>query len=358
MIEQRVIYADILRIVAIIGVIIIHTAGPLRLQMNTIELSWWWISNIFNSATRWSVPIFVMVSGLVLLDPRKEESIKTFLSKRLTRVLIPFIFWGIFYTILMYRTNIIENQALPLLEIFESFITGSIYFHFWFVYMLLGLYFLTPIIRVYVKNTDSNNLKYFLILWFVANGVFVFFEKISEITIGLDLIFVQGFIGYFILGHYLHITKLNKKQSSLAYVLSIISVIITVLGTFIVTTNNGGIYDGAFTDYLSPTVILMSPGIFIAFKNYDWNKVFENRKSNHKKVSMKNVLEFSSLSFGIYLIHPLVMSLISLDSSPIYIDATLINPLFGIPITALITLLISFWIIKILKRIRFLRKLV
>lgn len=135
--KQRIIYADILKITAIIAIIFLHSATPLVYEFNSIKLSWWWIANIFDSATRWGVPIFVMVSGMLLLNPKKKESIREFLSKRLNRVLIPLIFWGIVYTIWKYKNLIIEGQPLPIIRIIGSFYTGSVFYHLWFIYMIL-----------------------------------------------------------------------------------------------------------------------------------------------------------------------------------------------------------------------------
>lgn len=349
--KQRIIYVDILKIVAIMGVIILHSAAPLTYQLNSIKLSWWWISNFFESSMRWAVPIFVMVSGMLLLDPKKEESIKIFLIKRFNRVLIPFIFWGIVYTIWNYKYIIVSKQSLPILKIIESFITGPIYFHLWYIYIILGLYISTPIIRIYIKNTDIDNLKYFLIIWFITNGVFNFIQTISGIKIGINLNFFLGYVGYFILGYYLHITKFNKKQINYVYFLSLICFIVTIIGTFILTKTNDGILKETFYEYLSPNVILMSIGIFIFIKNFNWIKLFENRNSLFGNININNIiLEVSSLSFGIYLIHPLIMLFINLSILPIKINAMLINPLFGIPFTALLTLLISFVILKVLKK--------
>ena len=343
--NNYIIYADILRIVAIVAVIILHSAGPLLYEFNSIKLSWWWIGNIFNSVTRWCVPIFVMISGLLLLNPSKDESIKYFISKRFNKVLIPFIFWGLIYTLLKYRAEIIENQTLPILKIIGNFVIGPMN-HLWFIYMLLGLYLLTPILRIYIKNSSQKDLKYFLILWFITNAVFGFIESISKIKIGLDLNFFYGYIGYYILGYYLDIVILSKKQIYLAYLAFIISLFVTIIGTFILTKSNGGHYSAIFHDYLSPNLIFMSIGIFIAFKNYNWGPIFKNRDYIYNKI-----LELSSLTFGIYLIHILILNLISFKFMPIKITAMLINPLFGIPFTALVTFVISCIAIKCLRRV-------
>lgn len=213
-----------------------------------------------------------------------------------------------------------------------------------------GLYILTPIIRIYVKNSDLNNLRYFIFIWFMANGVFHFIQEIWNIKIGVDLSFFLGFVGYYILGYYLHIITLNNKQINFMYFLSIIGFVAAIFGTYILTKNNDGVLNEAFYEPLSPNVILMSSGVFIFIKNYNWNDLIGNQKVIMNKINIYNIAEFSSLSFGIYLIHVLILEIISLGFLPIKIDAMFINPVIGIPFTAILTLLISYYIIKTLKR--------
>lgn len=84
------------KIVAMFAVVIVHVAATFVLN-SPIGSSNWWVGNLYESAARWSVPVFVMLSGALLLHPNKQESLSVFYKKRLSRILVPLIFWSLFY---------------------------------------------------------------------------------------------------------------------------------------------------------------------------------------------------------------------------------------------------------------------
>jgi len=92
------IWLDNSRIVAIYAVVFLHVSAAVVLG-NEVGTEYWWIGNIYDSAMRWCVPTFVMISGALLLDPDKQEDLKTFYAKRLSRILIPILFWSAFFSI-------------------------------------------------------------------------------------------------------------------------------------------------------------------------------------------------------------------------------------------------------------------
>ena len=121
----------------------------------------WVVANLYDSVSRWSVPVMVMISGLLLLDPQKEYPIKIFFKKRFNKILIPLVFWSIVYTIWKYKTGIIAWQPLPAGLILKSFIDGTVFYHLWFVYMIIGLYISTPILRIFIKHATRERYEIF-----------------------------------------------------------------------------------------------------------------------------------------------------------------------------------------------------
>jgi surface polysaccharide O-acyltransferase-like enzyme len=127
----RLIYLDWLRVLATFAVVAIHaTAGYVSNLLPGQEISWH-IGNFFESLTRWAVPGFVMISGALLLNDKRELSFQEFFKKRTSKVFIPFIGWSfLFYLYGVYAgyfpTSIIEGIKL--------FINNGITYHFWFLY--------------------------------------------------------------------------------------------------------------------------------------------------------------------------------------------------------------------------------
>ena len=76
---QRFYNLDIIRLFATIAVIILHVAASM--SSFNYSTSDWMAGNIYFSLTRWCVPVFIMLSGILLLDPSKEYSNKVFFQK-------------------------------------------------------------------------------------------------------------------------------------------------------------------------------------------------------------------------------------------------------------------------------------
>lgn len=340
--KDRILYIDILRIISILAVITIHVSSSFFKNINVD----WMAANFYDSFSRWSVPIMVMVSGFLLLDPQKEYSIKIFFKKRVNKILIPLIFWGIVYTIWKYKTGIIEGQSLPIMLILKSFIDGTVFYHLWFIYMIIGLYISTPILKIYIKHATRNDIKYFLIVWFLSSNIIDIFMKRIHIGSLIDLHLFTGFVGYYILGHYLKDLEYDKKWTiSLPYVLFISGFLITLVGTYIISLNKG-LFDGIFYNYFALNVLMMSIGIFILVKDIEWSKTVKN-------IYLKNfILDVGPLAFGIYLIHALILQWLN---SLIKIK---LNPIIDIPLTVILVASISYILIKIMKKLPLIEKAV
>lgn len=346
--KSRIIYLDILRIISIFAVIFIHIATSINFKYGHINFDWWWVGNFYNSFSRWCVPILVMVSGILLLDPKKDDGIKTFLKKRFNKLVIPLLIWGVIYTIFKFRENILQGYSLPWLAIAKSFVIGPTYFHLWFLYMLLGLYLLTPVLKIFIKNASRNYIRYFLILWFISTGIILFSSKFAGIKPSIEVYFFTGFVGYYVLGYYLKDLNIEKKNRILIYIAAIASGILTMFGTYILTQNKGTFVD-IFNTYYSPNVMMMSVGMFIFVKNINWNNLLQNNYQL-KKI----ILYVSSLSFGIYLIHPMLIELIK----PFRFYSEAFPPLLGIPIVSIIIMLASGIIIGVMKKNSILNRMV
>ena len=136
-----------LRVLATIIVVVIHTSGGVLFHYNTIPHSSWWIGNVISNFGRFSVPVFVMISGALLLG--REIDLFPFLQKRFVRVWIPFTIWVIIY---VFYHNIFERNPYSFSKAFVDYLTmgGGLYGHLWFIYMILGLYLLTPFINYFL----------------------------------------------------------------------------------------------------------------------------------------------------------------------------------------------------------------
>lgn len=207
--NERNFALDLLRVAACFLVIVQHASEYFYIgdsgSVVTGDNTFW--VGIMTSYGRISVPLFVMISGFFLLP--MKDSTSTFFKKRFTRVLYPFIIWCIVYAVyfVFHRNDSWLQVGLNILQIPVNF--GTQVGHLWYIYMLIGLYLLVPILSPWLKSCSRNELRGYLLLWGVTTFLpyihLIFPEVLGECFWNSSplLYYFTGFSGYLILGHYI-----------------------------------------------------------------------------------------------------------------------------------------------------------
>ncbi|MEG0135375.1 MAG: acyltransferase family protein [Cetobacterium sp.] len=283
---------DCLRIIAVVMVIVIHlSAGYIVDNMDTPNFNFT-VANFFDSISRTCVSIFVLLSGGFLLENNNNKSYKEFYNKSFKKVGIPTLIWSLVYVLYSYIRGILIMKITGISfdffkPLFDWFL-GVPFYHLWYLYMLFGLYAVTPIL-IRLKNDigDRSFMKVGITLLIL--GIIV--SKFSNLY---WLVQFTKYLGYFILGYSL---KIYKNKSPLFYFLIFIisSITIFILTEIIIRGNiwNKTLY---FYQDLSPFVIISALSLYISFINMNIIKY-----------------DFSSLakySFNIYLIHAFFLEMI------------------------------------------------
>lgn len=347
-VENRVYYLDVLRFIACIAVVMIHTTSEYVLK--DFGSADFWIGNILNSISRFGVPIFVMISGCLMLDKRYNCTNQK-LIKHIRKMIVFFIFWSAIYVI-FYQIIVpllIKHEQINIVKIFLTFVKG--HFHLWFIYMIIGLYLILPLLRLWVKDENKKYIEYFIILAIVfsfflpqlvsvASNYTSVFKNINDIIDKVDLKYVGGYTTYFILGWY--INNYGIKHKKMLYILGTISLAITIISTFILSITTGKAIQmyGNF----NINVLLYSLMIFSLIKD-----VFYNKNGSNKMVST-----ISKYSLGIYAMHPLIIDVINKLLIKIDINMALIN----VPIVYILTLIISVSVSFLMSKIPILKNTV
>lgn len=334
---NRIVWTNNLRVLATISVIFLHVSGQILIQYGTVSNFVWWIGNLYDGSVRFCVPVFVMLTGALLLP--KTYKLSEFLRKRFLRIILPFLFWSFVYILFALNTKLLQNHNITTLEIITwalDLLKSGSSTHLWYIYMIIGIYLFIPILSKWIQNSDEKLILYFLIIWLID---MILSQPIFEnFNTDIDLSYFSDFIGYLVLGYYLSIKtfKYSKKTINIAAILLIFTgIIITILGTYFLSCNDGK-FNQYFYGYLTTNTLIVSIGIFVIFKNWD--------STNPK---LLNIVDFiSKYSYGIYLVHVLVL----LYLSKIGIDYSLMNPIFSIPITSFLCLMFSILIIYVLNK--------
>ena len=323
-----------LRVFATICVIFIHTSGGALMRFGKIADQTWWASNLISGVGRFTVPAFVMISGALLLG--REIDLFTFLQKRFLRVWVPFTIWVVIY--IAYH-NIFEHNPISFKNAFMGYLSGGNgqYGHLWFVYMILGLYLFTPIINYFILKATEIEFVYLIILGFISTTVFMFFKEFFKLNIFLDISNFGSYLGYFVTGYYFK----NKQFAIGKYgylAVFILAYLATVIGTFWLSSQNGK-YCRYFYDYFSPNTVIMTFSIFMFFKS-----------ALNKELLPKILESLDKASFGIYLVHLLIINILS---RKFQINWAWNPPVIGIISHGIITLILSFFVVWLISKLPF-----
>lgn len=339
--QKQIIWVDSIRVVACFMVVFLHSAAPLLYMYNKIGLSNWFVGNIYDSLVRVCVPLFFMISGFLLLQ--KDESLTVYFTKRFSKLFIPLVFWSVFFVL---WKNIFELGRSPSLSDFSSLILTPSYYHLWFLYALIGLYLFIPILRKVAHNSDDTLLNYYVLIWFLAVSIIPLIQKFIGIDSRIDLNSISGFIGYFVLGLILGKKQISTKVFYISTAVYFMSVILTIIATYVFTSKNGGIFVGYFYGYLSPHIVVASAACFIAIKY-----ITVNTQLSEKPLFQEIIKTISSCSFGIYLVHTVFLFLLKNGTLGVELSAFTGESLFYVPLTAMIVFLLSFLLVFVLKKI-------
>jgi surface polysaccharide O-acyltransferase-like enzyme len=341
--------ADFIRFIAIVLVILVHCSGfPFRIpsEPNPTILFDWFSADVWAAIGYLGVPLFVMLSGALLLDPAKaDEPAKVFFKKRFNRIGIPLVFWSMLY----FAWNFyIHNKPLTLASVSEGIIGGS-YYHIWFLYLLIGLYLVTPILRILVKNLSRRMFTYLLAVWFAGTVFVPIVHTFTNFNYNPVMVVIEGWVGYYLLGIYLLNAKASKWKLG---VILFFGVVAAVIGDWLVTASFGESYTGFFHGYLSFNMILASAALFTLF-------VFTPKARVESRYGVVNrfVGWVGQNTLPIYLIHMMVLETISLGLlgvTPIYSG----NPLLDVPMLTALTFGLSVLIVYPLKKLAFVAKFI
>ena len=335
--EGRGYYFDRLRIIATVAVVLIHVCAPELFRFGIASPAWD-VCNAFDSFSRFAVPVFIMISGAIFLNPQRKTDIKTLYSKNLLRIITAFLVWSVVYAVHGYGGSAAE--------FLKNIFLG--HFHMYFLFIIGTLYLAVPVYRKICE--DEKVMGYFLVLCIVFTFLLPAVAKLKFMSVVSDVLdkakfnLVTGYSAYFVGGYYLSRAELSKRRRWVIYILGIFAFLATALFTRSASLQSGILFEEYYS-YFSGNVLVQAAAVFV-FGKYRLN--FEPKT----KRRARRLLTASKLTFGVYLSHVLVLDVLRyscrlnrLTSIPLYLLSEL-----------LFTLLISGIISYVLNKIPVLKK--
>ena len=309
----------------------------------------WWTVDAYSSIAYLGVPLFVILSGVLLLDPAKEnESLTVFYKKRAARIAIPIAFWTVWYFGWSY---FVRGNPLTPNFLFEGLLNGS-YFHLWFLYLLIGLYLVTPVLRTIVKYLDFQKFTFFIALWF-AGTVAEPFMKIflPDVYFNPVMFMFTGWAGTFLLGVYL--LKSPKAPSWRLIVILIAGLLVSVIGDAVAPLYAGEASVGFFHEYLSFGIILAAAALFLLLAAVPKSQL----QTQHATFS-RVVNWVGKNSLGIYLVHVMILETITNGYlGGFKINMGTVSPIIEIPLVTALTFVLTCLLVYGIKKIPYANKI-
>lgn len=318
----------ILRVIATVAVIAIHATSQTMTQSA--------LGYYGNQLARFAVPMFLILSGFLLFQsdlnshflPRAQ-----FYRKRFRRILLPYIVWTIFYSLVVhFYFNGMQNANMILPNLIRHLLLGNGFTHLYFVVIIIQLYLLYPFIRRSFQVHPGLFLLISFLLSLLCQGL-LYLHAIKVIQLypyygQVYLISFPVWLFYFCLGMYLALNDQNLEISGRWSWLSWLLIWAASLGILLWDSQRTASYALS----IKPTVIFYACASFFLLRS--WLNSFPI-------VSGPFIRWFSDQSFLIYLLHPLIANFFVFISLRVINRPELWSTNFGTLVKFLLTVILT-----------------
>ena len=351
--NQRIVFIDYIRMVACFLVMFVHAsesfyaadtsglAGNVSMLMN--ESNRFWVAFYDGAVARTCVPLFMVVSAFLLVPVGNNVSMKAFYKRRLLRVVPPMVSFMLVYTFLplawgqmSWEQSWEDFTLLP-------FTFPSMAGHLWFMYPLISLYIIIPVVSPWLEKSSASDEKLFLTLFAVSTLVPWLTRFVNADLWGTCFwnpyfgmfYYCSGYLGYLVMAHYIrfHLNWDKPRRMKIGLACFLTGAAFTGWSFWYVGVPGQTIDTPMLEwswEFCTPNVLIATFGAFLMFSCI-------GGKSTPRLVGLA-----SRLSFGMYLMHLFFLS----NIAPIFVNGDLTNPLLpvwlSIPSIAVFTFMFCF----------------
>ena len=281
----------------------------------------------------WAVPVFLMITGALLLRKDKAITWDVCIRKYCKRILLALFIFGVPFSVMMISMETKQVSPLMILQAVMNVIEGKSVGHLWYLYVLIGVYLVLPFLKNATDNMNEKTMRTFLLILFLFNFCIPLIESVARIEISFMVPFTTFSVFYVVCGHFLEeYIEVGRKIATAGFVSMLIFAVMVAL------LSGSGDYLG----YDSPIIGLTGIFAFLLFKGMDIDDVHRG-----------GVWNVDRLCFGVYLIQPVFIHFTYklLKVSPVSFNLYwLVMPVFGV-----IFVIIAFfgsWIMSKIKPLR------
>lgn len=306
--KNRHIYIDILRIVACILVILVHVSAMDWDAYGVTSLEWKTM-NVVNCLGMGGVAIFLMISGALFLQPGRELTVK-YVWKKILWLFVIYVFWLCFYNGMPLLTGELpwDYQTIRYTVIDNILYGGGVY-HLWYLPALIAIYMLVPLMKPALAS--KQNCEYFLVLFAVFGATIPlllrFQNPLTPYLLSFQnrfgVYFITCYMGYFVLGHYLHQFAPRLKGKKLLYtgLATIAMMLVIILCCYLDAVGKNEPSSCASTP-ASITCVLFVSGVWVVIQSL--------AEGITKERTIKWLQPVADLTLGVYLLHPYLIDVL------------------------------------------------
>ncbi|MBP2154409.1 acyltransferase [Erwinia rhapontici] len=330
----------LLTIIATYLVVLLHTAA---VPFSTFH-SAWSVAVMYDVLGRISFPLFLLIAGYISLN--KNESLLSTLKTRVLNLLLPLIAWtGIYF---IYDRLI--NDSTTLFSLLDLLSTPA-YEHLWFIYTLILLFLVTPLLNTFIQNGSQKRINYIIAVWFALASVYMLFDNFKETVLenqlaptpsNIDMVVYLS--GFYIIGGVVRRYKLAPKVTIAAIIFILSAVLTAVMGYSL--SKSIGQPNEIFLFYSAPTIVTLALACFFMLLHAPL------QFSRRVNLIIRNL---ARLSVGVYFVHMLVLETL-MRLYPISFDNY--SSVLTIPAIALVSYLLSVLLISLIDRVPGLKRLI
>ena len=367
--NKRIAYYDQLRVLAILGIICCHVAADFITRNHGLIMQHKTFFGVllFSSGRLVGVPVFLMLSGALLIN--KKDTLSEFIKKRFNRVLIPFIFWASIYVIFAVVIQELEFTPQLVFNIFFG-VKGGMGAILWFVWMLMVVYiaiFIINKILEYGKSKSDNfDTNFINVLVLLSLILYLVYNMVQQNFPDNNIYYYASFIPFAIFGYFLthfdftriRIGKIDVTPGlivKLTFVLSILAYLVFVFVIYQTSIANGKFYSANYFDF---HVLVFDFSLMLLFRYLPECKGKVTKKVNgflSSKNVAKAILSISMASYGMYLVHILIIKL--LEAKYLYRIKFYNSATFWLPILLIVVFFSSWFVVWILSKIPYVNKI-
>ncbi|WP_412738075.1 acyltransferase [Krasilnikovia sp. MM14-A1259] len=297
---------DALRVLAICGVVAIHVVSqyvdnPARGSRS------WWIATAIDLGAIWTVPVFVMISGALVLAPAAHRAgPAAFYRKRFARIVPALIAWHVIYLVVVRM--LLRGEHLTAKSVTKMLIDGKTYTALYFLWLIAGLYIVAPVLAAFLHAGIEKRAK---IMAGVALGWTLVAFMIPELgrTIGLSRPLTLGawtmwwpYVGYFLAGWALRRTRLGSRGIVVASLLGL-AVLIPTIRWYGAGYPHPALRILFPVGYLGATAAVAAICLFIVALS-----IGARHEPGPRAATV--LVRLSDASFGVFLVHLLILAVI------------------------------------------------